>query len=114
MFKSKIYSFVIVEGVDCFCDAYDKGDNDCLYEVLIPRAKHQLSYIDDDSEAFEDSCYYDIMEHLRYSQLGCHWFKQIFISLSKAIEELVLMLYNSIQDYFDYKSIHNFKTLCFM
>ena len=29
-FKSKIYSCVIVEGVYCFYEAYDKGDHDCL------------------------------------------------------------------------------------
>ena len=28
-FKSKVYSNVIVEGVDCFYEAYDKGDNNC-------------------------------------------------------------------------------------
>ena len=80
-FKSKIYAFVIVEGVDCFQEAYDKRDTDCLYELLIPRAKHELSYIDDDGEAFENSCYYDIMEHIRYSQLGCHCFKNLFYKL---------------------------------
>ena len=45
-FKSEIYSFVIVEGVECFYEAYDKGDNDCFYEFLTPRAKHRLCYID--------------------------------------------------------------------
>ena len=30
-FKSKIYSIVIVEGVECFYEAYDKGDNNCVY-----------------------------------------------------------------------------------
>ena len=31
-FKSKIYAFIIEEGVDCFYEAYDKEDEDCLYE----------------------------------------------------------------------------------
>ena len=53
-----------------FYDAYDKGDNDCLYEFLTPRAKHELSYIADDGEACENSCYYDIMYHIRYAQFG--------------------------------------------
>ena len=29
-FKSKIYSLVIDEGIDCFYEAYDKGDDDCF------------------------------------------------------------------------------------
>ena len=49
-----IDSFLIAEGVECFYEAYDKGDNDCLYEFWIPRAKHELCYIDDDGEAFEN------------------------------------------------------------
>ena len=49
------YSFVIVEGVYCFYDASDTRDTDCLHEFLIPRAKHELSYIDDDCEALEDN-----------------------------------------------------------
>jgi len=40
--KSKIYSFVIVEGVESFYEAYDKGDNTCLYEFLIPKAKTRI------------------------------------------------------------------------
>ena len=79
-FKSKIYSYVIDEGTYCFYEAYDKGDNDCLYEFLIPRAKHELCYIDDDGEAFENSSHDDIMEHIRYSQLGCHCSKKLFIN----------------------------------
>ena len=75
-FKSKIYSFVIVEDVDCLYNAYDKGDNACLSEVLIPRAKYELSYTDDDGEAFENKFRYDIMKHKRYSQLGCHFFQK--------------------------------------
>ena len=76
-FKSKkiyiyIYSFVIVEGVECFCEAYDKCDNKCLYELLIPRANHELCYIDDDGDAFENNSYDDIMEHIRYSHIGCN------------------------------------------
>ena len=31
VFKSKIYTFVVSKGVECFYDAYDKGDNDCLH-----------------------------------------------------------------------------------
>ena len=51
----------------------DKRDNNCLYESLIPRAKHELSYIDD-GEAFEISCYDAIMEHIGYSHIGCNCF----------------------------------------
>ena len=90
-----------------FFEAYDKGDNGCLYEFSIPRAKRALCYISDDDEAFVKSSYYDIMEHIRYSQLDCQCFKQIFINLSKTVEELVSIFYNSIQDYFDNKSIYN-------
>ena len=36
-FKSKIYSIAINSGVECFYEAYDKGDHDCLYELLMPR-----------------------------------------------------------------------------
>ena len=52
-----------------FSDAYDKGDNDCLHEFLIPRAKRELSYIDDDGEAFENSSYYGVMEHIIFTAL---------------------------------------------
>ena len=75
-FKSKIYSFVIVEGVECFYEAYDKGDNNCLYAFLIPRAKRELCYIDDDGEAFENSSHDEFMEHIRYSHFGCTCFKK--------------------------------------
>ena len=90
-----------------FYEAYDQRDNDCLYEFLIPRAKHELCYIDDDGEAFENSSYYDIIEHIKCSEIQSLCFKRLFINLSKKVEELVLIFYNSIQDYFDYKSIHN-------
>ena len=48
------------------------------------------------------------MEHIRYSQLGCHCFKKLFVNLSRTVEDLVLIFYNSIQDFFDYETIHNF------
>ena len=101
-FKSKIYSFVIVEGVECFYEAYDKGANNCFYEF----SKYDLCHIDD-GEASENSCYDDMLEHLRYSRIGDTCFKKLSISFSKTVEELVLMFYNSIQDYFDYKTICN-------
>ena len=63
-----------------------------------------MCYIDDDGEGFENSSYDDIMEHIRYSQLGCHCFKKLFINLSRTVEDLVLISYMSIQDYFQYKS----------
>ena len=91
-FKTQTYSFVIVEGVECFYEAYDKGDNDGLFELLVPRAEHELSCIDDEGEAFEN-CYYDIMEHIRHSQIGCNCFKKISIDLSKTIEELVFDIF---------------------
>ena len=99
-FQSKIYSLVIVEGVECFYEANDKGDNDCLYEFLTPRAKHELCYIDD-GEAFENICYDDIMDHIRYSQIGCTCFKKLFINFSKTVEELVLIFHSPEQYYFD-------------
>ena len=79
-----------------------------VYEFLIPIAKNELTYIADDGEAFENRCYYDIVEHVWYLQLGCHCFKKLFINFFKTVEELVWMFYNSMQDYFDHKSIHNF------
>ena len=36
-FKSNIYTIAINKGVECFYDAYDKGDYNCLYEFLVPR-----------------------------------------------------------------------------
>jgi len=63
-FKSKMCSLLIVEGVECFYDAYDKGDYDCLHDLLIPGVKHELCFIDD-GEPFEISCYDDIMEILK-------------------------------------------------
>ena len=75
-FKSEIFSFVIVEGVDCFNQAYDKGDDACLYDFIIPRVKHEFRCIDD-GEAFENSCYDDIMEHIRYSKIGCNCLKNL-------------------------------------
>ena len=65
-FKSKIDSFVIDEGVDCFYEAYDKGDEDCVYEFLIPRVKRELCYIDNGEES-ENSSYDGIMEHKIFS-----------------------------------------------
>jgi len=78
-----------------------------VYKCLIPRAKHELSYMDEDGEAFENDCYYDIMERIRCSQLGCHCFWKLFRNVSTTIEELVLIFYNSIQAHFNYKSNYN-------
>ena len=47
-----------------------------VYESLIPRAKHDLCYTDDDGEAFENSSYYDIMEHIKYSKIDCIFSKK--------------------------------------
>ena len=74
---------------------------------LVLRAQHELYYIDDD-EPIEISCYDDIVQHIRYSHIGCSCFKELSINFSKAIEELVLIFYNSIQDYFVYTKIFNF------
>ena len=98
-FKSKIYTFAISKGVECFYDAYDKGDDKCLYGFLEPRLKTEL--IDDD-ETYDISCYDDVIEHIRYSHIDCINFKDLFINYSKTIEELILIFYNSIQDYYDY------------
>ena len=88
----------MVASVECFYEAYDKGDNNCVYEFLIPRAKHELCYIHDDGEAFENSSYDVIMEHIRYSHIGCNCFeKNICTSFYKT--EKALICYNSIQDY---------------
>ena len=86
--KSNIYSFLIVEGVECIYEAYDKEDNNCLYELLLPRAKHELCHIDNDGEAFENSCHDDIMEHIRYSQISCNCFKNLFIFFLKQLQNL--------------------------
>ena len=75
-FKSKIYTFVIDEGVYCFYEAYDKGDGQCLYEFLLPMVKHELCYVDD-GEPFENSCYDDIMERIKHSQIQCNCFKKL-------------------------------------
>ena len=36
--------------------------------------------IDDDGEAFENNSYYDMKEHIKHSQIQCHWkvIKQTF------------------------------------
>ena len=51
-FKSKMYSFFSLEGVECFYEAYDKGDNTCLHVFLMQTTKHELRYINHDGEAF--------------------------------------------------------------
>ena len=79
----------------------------CISELLIPRAKHEVCFIDD-GEATEISWYDDIMEHIRYSHMGCNYFKELFINLSKTIEELALIFHNSIQHYFDYAKNYGF------
>ena len=66
---------------------------------LGPRLKTEL--IDDD-ETYDISCYDDVIEHIIYSHVDCINFKDLFINYSKTIEELILIFYNSIQDYHDY------------
>ena len=44
---------------------------------------------------------------LKYSQIQCNCFKKLYIF--ETVEELVLMFYTSIQDYYDYKS--SFKSI---
>ena len=85
-FKSKVYSIVVDNCVECFYEAYDKGHNDCLYDFLTPRVKHELCYIDDDG-AFEISCYDDIIEHIRYSHIGCNGFKELSINFLKQLKK---------------------------
>jgi hypothetical protein len=104
-FKSKIYTFAICKGVECFYEAYDKGDDKCLYGFLEPRLKTEL-IDDDDDETYEISCYDDVIEHIRYSHVDCINFKDLFINYSKTIEELILIFYNTIQDYYDYKQFY--------
>jgi len=103
-FKSKIYSIAIDRGVECFYDAYDKGDDRCLYEFLIPRLKSEL--LDDDDEPYEISYHDDVIEYIRYNHIDCINFKNLFINYSKTIEELILIFNNSIQEYFDYKMFY--------
>ena len=67
-----------------------------VYVVFsIPRAKQELCYIGD-GEVFENRCYDDIMEQIRYSQIGCNCFKNLFINFSRTIEVLVSIFYNYI------------------
>jgi len=73
----KYVRLLSLKGVECFHEAYDEGDNNCLYAFLLPRAKHELCYIDDDGEASENSSHDEIMDHIRYSQIGCTCFKKI-------------------------------------
>ena len=89
-FKSKIYSIVVDNGVECFYEAYDKGDHDCLNEFLIPRVKHELCHIDA-GEQFEISCYDDIIEHIRNDDGRCFNFYKIFINYSKTSEGFILI-----------------------
>ena len=65
---------IYIQLLECSYAAYDKGDNDCRYELLILRAKHELCYFDDD-EPIEISYYDDIMNHTRCSHMGCNGFK---------------------------------------
>ena len=90
--------------MECIYDAYDKGDDQCLYEFLKPRVKTEL--IDADDDTYEISCYDDVLEHIIYSHVDCTNFKNLFINYSKTIEELILIFYNSIQDYYDYKQFY--------
>ena len=80
-----IYSIVVDNGVECFYEAYDKGDRDCLYELLIPRVKHEMCYIDD-GEPSELRCYDDIIEHIRYDDVRCCNDNKLFINYSKKME----------------------------
>jgi len=89
-----------------FFKAYDKWDHACLYEFLIPRVKHESCYIDV-GEPFEVSCYDDVIQHVRYDDVRCCAFKELFMNYSQLIEGLILISYNSIQDYFDYKTAYN-------
>ena len=105
-FKSAIYTFTINHGVECFYDAYDNGDDYCLYSFLLPRTKRDTLYIDEDEPIYNN--YYDeIIEHIKYSNVRCCNFKNFFINYTKTIEELILIFYNSIQDYHDYKLLMN-------
>ena len=100
-FKSAIYTFTINHGVECFYDAYGNGDDYCLYSFLLPRTKRDTLYIDEDEPIYNN--YYDeIIEHIKYSNVRCCNFKNFFINYTKTIEELILIFYNSIQDYHDY------------
>ena len=103
-FKSIVYSYVIDNGVECMYMAYDKGDPDGLNDFLEPRAITET--YEDDEEEIQISCYDDIVEHIRYSHDDCPMFKGLFINYKKTIEELVLIFYTSIQDYFDYKMFY--------
>ena len=60
--------------MECFYDAYDKGDYNCLYEFLVPRVKTEL--IDDDDDTLEISCHDDVIEHIRYNHVDCINFKK--------------------------------------
>ena len=84
-FKSKIYSFVIDEGINCLYEAQDKGSDECLYDFLLPRAKHELCYSDDE-EPFETSSYDDIMEHIKYDTIRCNCFSKLFIKFLKQLK----------------------------
>ena len=94
---------LLTEVLHVFYEAYDKGDYKCLYGFLEPRLKTEL--IDDD-ETYEISCYDDVIEHIRYSNVDCINFKDLFINYSKTIEEFILIFYNSIRDYYDYKELY--------
>ena len=60
-------------------EAYDKGDDKCVYGFLEPRLKTEL--IDDD-ESYEISCYDDVIEHIRYSNVDLLRFsKLIYLSM---------------------------------
>jgi len=67
--------------VECFYDAYDKGDDNCLYEFLVPRVKTEL--IDDDDDTLEISCHDDVIEHIRYNHVDCINFKRNILKLFK-------------------------------
>ena len=79
------YSILVDKGVEWFYEAYDQGGHDCLYELLIPRVKRELCYIDN-VEPFQSSCYDDIIEHIRYNDVRCCNFNKLLINYSKTIE----------------------------
>ena len=93
--------YIQFKGVECICQAYDPGDGDCLFEFLKPRIKTEFIDDDDDGEIYETNAYDDITEHIKYSHVDCIDFNNLFINYSKTIEELILIFYNSIQDYYD-------------
>ena len=89
-FKQCIYSNIVNFGIDILSGAFDRGDVYNLLDFIEPRLNKNLKY-----------------EHFILSmniQIDSNCFKKMFVNYSKTIEDIILIYFTSLQDYFDHTS----------